>query len=134
MSEAKSPRRSRMAHPERDQATLGSEWQCILNMLEECEPDLSKWALWVVYGDNAEHYDALPFEVPLSLKKTLLCAQNVTFYGSGRGLGSEPCGLELFGALKDKGFDPAMNASEIDIVNDFFRNIDSWVSPFLCAC
>jgi hypothetical protein len=118
-----------MTHPEKDMETLGPEWTCMLKLMKAAEPDLGKWPLSAVY--SKEDYPDLAFDLGDDLKFRLQTAQLVTFPAC-KELGFEPCGIELFGSLQGKGFDPGANDAELDIINEFMRNTDNWAR--VCGC
>jgi hypothetical protein len=72
------------------------------------------------------------FVVEQEFLNTIENAVNVGF-PKDRHLGLELCGPELFGKNAGKGYDPGLNPHELNVMKDFFRNLNNWVSA-LIAC
>ena len=125
-------RRSRFTHEEQADEILGDDWTCVLAHLEEHWPDktLLEWSLDDLY--SVDVWDTFTRDDKKTSAAVLLQdARNVTF-PSKRGLGNEPAGLEIFGKLMGKGFDPKPNPEEFATIREFVRNTDNWVRP-LCV-
>jgi hypothetical protein len=106
----------------------------LLSTLKGTEPDLRMWPLSELYAHELDDEGVripveLGFECPARVLREIEESRAITFHGA-RHLGQEPCGVELFGKNKGKGFDPRMNREEKAIVADFFRNTDNWARRF----